>query len=547
MRITCDNRSVVCAPGSTALECLRALAAHEGAVAAMRSGHVLELNDAVEGDGELLPVTLTHDEGRRIYERSLRFVMLLALRRLYPGQQVRIEFSAGHGVFVRMPGMVLTREDIAAIEGEMRRITSADLPFTSKVWTLENAIRYFESDGQQDKVELLRLRPYNYFKMYCLDGMWEYFYGAMTPSTGFVSVFSVVQHAPGFVLQMPDGVHHDVPAPYIDRPKHLAAFSQSTTWCEILGVNNAADLTAMMREGRMREFIRINEALHDRAIAAIADRIVRSGARLIMIAGPSSSGKTTFARRLSIHLRLMGLHPVQVSLDNYYIDRDKIPPEPDGSIDLESIHTLDLPLFREQMKALLAGETVELPEFDFSKHRRSPHGRLFSLPAGEPLIIEGIHGLNPMMTEGLPDGAIHRVFVSAMTCLNLDDHNRIRTTDVRLLRRIVRDRQFRATPPVSTLQMWPSVRRGEETWIFPWQEAADSVFNTALHYELPFLKACVYDLLDAIPEDDPCALPARRLIKTLHYIPSAPRELWDEIPPTSILREFIGGSTFDLG
>ena len=545
MRVTYGGREAVCAPGSTAMECLNALDAAQGAVAAIRNGSVLELHETLEGDGEVKPITLRDDEGRRIYERSLRFVMLLALRRLYPAQQVRIEFSAGHGVFVRLPGIALSREAIAAIEREMRAITDADLPFTAKTWQLQDAISYFEQDGQPDKVELLKLRPYSYFKMYCLDGMWEYFYGAMTPSTGYVRVFALAQHAPGFVLQMPDGVNNDVPAPYVNRPKHLAAFSQSTTWCEILGVNNAADLTAMVKSGRMREFIRINEALHDKAIGAIADRVIRSGAQLIMVAGPSSSGKTTFARRLGVHLRVMGFHPVQISLDDYYLNRDILPREADGSVDLESIHTLDLPLFRQQMQQLLAGETVELPHFNFPKQKRDEHGTLLTLPAGEPLIIEGIHGLNPLLCEGIPESAIHRVFVSALTCLNLDDHNRIRTTDVRLLRRTVRDHQFRGTEPVETMRMWPSVRKGEETWIFPWQEAADSVFNTALHYELPFLKACVYDLLDAIPQDDPCALSARRLLKTLHYIPDVPKELWDEIPPTSILREFIGGSTFD--
>ena len=282
MRVTYGGREAVCAPGSTAMECLNALDAAQGAVAAIRNGSVLELHETLEGDGEVKPITLRDDEGRRIYERSLRFVMLLALRRLYPAQQVRIEFSAGHGVFVRLPGIALSREAIAAIGREMRAITDADLPFTAKTWQLQDAISYFEQDGQPDKVELLKLRPYSYFKMYCLDGMWEYFYGAMTPSTGYVRVFALAQHAPGFVLQMPDGVNNDVPAPYVNRPKHLAAFSQSTTWCEILGVNNAADLTAMVKSGRMREFIRINEALHDKAIGAIADRVIRSGAQLII-------------------------------------------------------------------------------------------------------------------------------------------------------------------------------------------------------------------------------------------------------------------------
>lgn len=519
----------------------------EGVLAALRGSMVLEMNDTIPCGGELTPVTLQDEEGRRIYERSLRFVMLLALRRLHPRQQVRIEYSVGRGVFVRLPGMTVTAAQACAIEAEMRRLVAADLPFIKKTWQLQDAIRYFDEDGQPDKVALLRLRPFKHFTMYCCGGMWEYFYGAMAASTGCVRVFSLLPHGPGFVLQMPDPAVPEAPAPYVDRPKHLAVFAQSSQWCEILGVQNAADLAQLMQEGGMRTFIRVNEALHDKAIAAIADTIAHRGSRVILIAGPSSSGKTTFAGRLGVHLRVLGFHPVQISLDNYYLNRDILPREADGSIDLESIHTLDLALLQAQVRALIAGETVEIPRFSFVNGRREERGVPVRLAPGEPMIIEGIHGLNPMLSQGMPEETIHRVFVSALTCLNLDDHNRIRTTDVRLLRRIVRDHQFRGTSPVNTLQMWSSVRRGEDRWIFPFQEQADSMFNTALHYELPILKRYAYDLLAAIPASDPCYLPARRLIKTLHYIPAAPAELVGEVPPTSLLREFIGGSTFDVG
>lgn len=518
-----------------------------GVMAAQRGSMVLEMNDVIPCGGELMPITLVQEEGRRIYERSLRFVLLLALRRLYPGQQVRIEYSAGRGVFVRLPGREVSVADACAIEAEMRRITAADLPFTKKVWQLADAIRYFEEDGQADKVALLRLRPFKHFTMYSCGDMWEYFYGAMAPSTGCVGVFALLPYTPGFVLQLPDPAAPQVPAPYVSRPKHLAVFEQSARWCDILGVRNAADLAQLMREGGMRTFIRVNEALHDKAIASIADAIAQKRRRVILIAGPSSSGKTTFAGRLAVHLRVLGYHPVQLSLDNYYLNRDTLPREADGSIDLESIHTLDLPLLQSQVQALLAGEEVELPRFSFVAGRREERGVALRLGPSEPMIIEGIHGLNPMLSEGMPEELVHRVFVSALTCLNLDDHNRIRTTDVRLLRRIVRDHQFRGTPPLNTLQMWPSVRRGEDRWIFPFQEQADSMFNTALHYELPILKRYAYDLLAAIPASEPCYLPARRLLKTLHYIPAAPADLLTEIPPTSLLREFIGGSTFDVG
>ena len=264
-----------------------------------------------------------------------------------------------------------------------------------------------------------------------------------------------------------------------------------------------------------------------------------------MIAGPSSSGKTTTTGRIAIALRVLGYQPAMISLDDYYIDRELLPVEPDGTIDLEALHTIDVPLFREHMIRLLNGETVEIPRYSFQTGRRREQGVPLRLEPGQPVLVEGIHGLNPALVEGVPETAIHRVFVSALTCMNLDDHNRIRTTDVRLLRRIVRDNQFRSTPPEDTLAMWPSVRRGEETWIFPYQENADSIFNTALHYELPFLKKYAYGLLRAIPPESPHYLAARRLVKMLNYFTTAPADILDEVPPLSLLREFIGGCTID--
>lgn len=546
MKVWYNGREAAVDAGCPVKDALAALGTNmHGVMAARRGGQVLELDYALSGDGELVPLTVADDEGRRIYERSVRFVMLLACRHLYPGQQVRVEYSVGHGVYVRLPGRALDAAAVEAIETEMRRICAEDLPFLKRVWTLEEAIAYFGGDGQQDKVELLRRRPYQYFVVYGCGGMWAYFYGAMAPSTGTVSAFALLPLSGGFVVQLPSAESPDAPAPYIERPKHLAVFAQSAAWCGILGVNNAADLAAMLEKGDMREFIRINEALHDKSIADIADDIARRGARVILVAGPSSSGKTTFAGRLGVHLRVLGFHPVKVSLDDYYLDRDKIPLEPDGTVDLERIDTLDLPLLQQQVMALLRGEEVELPRFSFKEGKREPVGEKLRLRDDQPIIIEGIHGLNPRLLDGVPEEVQHRVFVSALTCLNLDDHNRIRTTDVRLLRRTVRDNQFRGTLPRETLGMWPSVRRGEERWIFPYQERAHSMFNTALHYELPFLKPRAYALLQKIEPDDPCYLPAHRLLKALNYIPSAPPALESEIPPTSILREFIGGSTFD--
>ena len=547
MNITCNNTTKELENGMSVMQCLLALGANaEGVLAVQQGGRVLELTDTLTKDGTIRPLTLQDEEGRRIYERSLRFVVLLAFRRVLPGQRVRIEYSVGGGLFLHTPGRELTEADADALRAEMMRITQADLPFDKREWSLDDAIAYFEADGQPDKVALLKRRPVPFFNMYECGGMWEYFYGAMAPSTGYVRVFGV-QHQPGrgLAILTADPDEPTRHAEYIDRPKHLRVFDQSAKWCSILGVQNAPDIHNLLESKQFRAFIRINEALHDKAIADIAQTIAQKGSRIIMIAGPSSSGKTTTTGRLAIHLRVLGLQPVMISLDDYYIDRDKLPREADGSIDLEALHTIDVPLFRAHMQRLVQGETVEIPRYSFHTGSRMEHGVPLTLKPGQPVLVEGIHGLNPALVEGIDESVIHRIFVSALTCINLDDHNRIRTTDVRLLRRIVRDNQFRSTPPEETLAMWPSVRRGEETWIFPHQERADSMFNTALHYELPVLGHYAYGLLKAIPPESPHYLTARRLVKMLNYFPDIPEEVLEEVPPLSLLREFVGGCTID--
>ena len=547
MKITSNNIAIDLDKGVTVMQCLQALDTDmTGVLAVQQGGRVLELTDVVLRDGEIRPLTLRDEEGRRIYERSLRFVLLLAFRRLMPGQAVRIEYSVGGGVFLHTPGHALTADDVSAVETEMRRIVAEDLPFDKQEWSLDDAIAYFEEDGQADKVELLKRRTVPFFNMYSCGKMSEYFYGAMVPSTGYVQVFGV-QFLPGrgMALLTPDPEKPGCHAAYIDRPKHLRVFDQSARWCSILGAQNAPDIHRMLETKQFRAFIRVNEALHDKAIADIADTIARKGSQLILVAGPSSSGKTTFTGRLAIHLRVLGLQPVMISLDDYYINRADLPREADGSIDLEALHTIDVPLFREHMQRLMEGETVEIPRYSFHTGSRLPKGVPLKLMPGQPVLVEGIHGLNPALVEGVDEKYIHRIFVSALTCLNLDDHNRIRTTDVRLLRRIVRDNQFRSTPPEETLAMWPSVRRGEETWIFPYQEWADSMFNTALHYELPVLGHYAYKLLRAILPESPHYLTARRLVKMLNYFPDVPETVLEEVPPLSLLREFIGGSTME--
>lgn len=532
--------------GTTVQACLTGLGNFPvGTLAALSGGIVRELNEPIRTDCSLIPLTLEHEEGRRVYERSLRFVMLLALRHLYPYQQVRIEYSVGYGVFVRLPGITLHRQDIVRIENEMRRLVELNLAFTRKQWTREDAIRYFEEEKQPDKVDLLRHRPVPYINMYCIDGMWEYFYGAMTVSTGYVPVFTLFELRGGFVLQLPAGSDFDHAAPYIYRPKHLEVFNQSAEWCQILGVTNVTDVTRMIEEGRLRNFIRVNEALHEAALDGIAKKIHEQNKHIVLVAGPSSSGKTTFSGRLAVHLQMYGHPSRRISMDDFFINREDLPLQIDGTRDFETIDALDIKLLAETLNALLNGEEVFMPEYDFETGEKDYLTSPTSLVPGEIIILEGIHGLNPQVCEMLPADEIYKVFVSALTCLNLDDHNRIRTTDVRLLRRIVRDQQFRAYPAEKTLEIWPSVRRGEEKYIFTYQENADSMFNTALHYELPILKHYAYQMLKEVPSDSPNYLLARRLIKTLNYLPDVDPQLFNEIPPLSLLREFIGGCTFD--
>ena len=345
--------------------------------------------------------------------------------------------------------------------------------------------------------------------------------------------------------QLPAGADFDHAAPYIYRPKHLEVFSQSADWCEILGVTNVSDLSRMIEEKKLRNFIRVNEALHESAINDIARKIHEQNKHIVLVAGPSSSGKTTFSGRLGVHLQMYGHTCRRISMDDFFINREDMPLQVDGTRDYDSIDALDLKLLSDTLTGLLNGEEVFMPNFDFASGSKDYLTPPTSLAPGEIIIMEGIHGLNPQVCDMLPADEIYKIFASALTVLNLDDHNRIRTTDVRLLRRIVRDNQFRGYPPETTLEMWPRVRSAEEKYIFTYQENADSMFNTALHYELPILKLFAYDLLKEVPSSSPNYLLSRRLIKALNYLPDVDRELLDEIPPLSLLREFIGGCTME--
>lgn len=513
-----------------------------GTLGVMVQGRVCSLMDRVEEYAHARTLTFADEAGRRIYERSLQFMFLTAADKLMPGQRVRIRHSFARGLLIDLPGMSITEELVGDIEKQMRVLAEADLPIERLTVSKEDAEEYFARTGQEDRLRILKYRRFPHFTLYRIDRLEDYFYGEMVPSTGYIKVFSLHAYGPGIILQQPDVEKPSEPALLKDMPMLLNTYSETADWNAILGCENAADLNEMIDRRKLREFIRVNEALHEGKIQRIAEAFKKSGARLLLIAGPSSSGKTTFSHRMSIALRVLGMRPVKISLDDYYLNKDTLPVEPDGSIDLERIETLDIQLLCEHLEKLLRGETVQIPEFDFRTGMRSDRTHDFSVEPGQPIIIEGIHGLNERLTATVPRDLKFKVYISALTMLNLDDHNRIRTTDARLLRRIVRDSQFRGTDPETTMDMWTSVRRGEEKYIFPFQEEADVMFNSSLAYELPIMKKYAYPALAAIKPDSPHFSLAQRLVKFLNYIQTADVE--DEIPVNSILREFIGGCCF---
>lgn len=541
MKIKINDCLVEVQNGATYSDAAAALGLEKGALAVMVRGETLSLNAVCkEADAHIL--TYFDEEGKRVYERSIRFVMLMAFERLYPGAFVRCEHSLGRGIYVTVRGMKLTEDVITNIRECMKSIVKADLPFTLLPMSRKEAIAHYANRGDEDKVKLLKYRPFEHFRMYECGGMKEYFYGEMARSTGSVSVFDVRLVGGGFVVLLPDENDPTRLSEYRPMPKLLSTFRESARWHEILEVENAADLNEMTEKGHLREFIRVNEALMDRKIYEIADKIVESRARLVCIAGPSSSGKTTFCNRLMIALRVTGLTPVKLSLDDYYKNRDQIPLDEHGEVDLECVESLDTELLGKHLTQLLDGEQVEAPTYDFLTGMRTDKTHSIKVDPTSPILIEGIHGLNDRLTPGIQRNMKFKIYISALTTLNIDDHNRIRTTDARLIRRIVRDAAFRGTDPEKTFSMWASVRRGEEKNIFPFQEDADAMINSSLAYELAVVKNYAYPILTAITPDNQHYTAARRLVKFLNYIRSADVE--DEIPLNSILREFIGGSCF---
>ena len=486
-------------------------------------------------------MNIKNEEKLRTYERSARLLLLLAMKRIAPKAKVRFEHSIGQGVYTTVTGTELTAALVKQIEQVMREICAENLPIQKSRMTRQEAMALFEKQGQEDTVRLLAYRPYEHFDVYTCDGLSEYFYGDMVGATGEIDRFALRFYYPGMVLMLPQEEEGPV-APFAERPQLMRTYARSAEFSRILRSENAADVNDIIQSGEIRTFICVNEALHDRAIGQIAERIIARGARIVFVAGPSSSGKTTFANRLGIHLRVSGKRPVAISLDNYYRNREDVPLGLDGKPDLECLESIDVPLFNAQLIDLLAGREAEIPRYSFITKRREEHGVKLRVKSDEIIIVEGIHGLNPKLSDDIPSELKFLVYISALTQLNLDNHNRIRATDVRLLRRMVRDARERGTDAIGTMQMWDSVRAGEEQYIFPYQERADVMFDSSLFYEIPLLKKYAYPLLKQVPQESEHYVRCRRLVKFLNYFVDCDAEA--VIPPTSILREFIGGCTF---
>lgn len=497
-----------------------------------------------KGGGEVKLIRYGESRGRAIYERTIIYIFFLAMRELFPKVHAKVNYAVGPSLDISVDvEPQFTPDDMEAIRTKMRGIVEADYPLIRKRLDIDEAIERFEKDGQEDKVRLLKWRQFTYFDVYEHGDYADYFYGEMLPSTGYAKVFDLQFRPGGLFLLRPSDADADVATRYVYMPNLSKVFARSDKWGDLMHCRCVADLNDMVENGSVRELIRVNEALHERRFAEIATEIVNRGARAVLIAGPSSSGKTTSANRVATQLRVLGKTPILLSLDDYYIDRSLIEPDENGEIDYEHINMIDVPQFNIDLEALLNGERVEIPHFDFKTGSRQMLGHFVQLKEDAMLIIEGLHGLNPqLLTSRIDKKQIFKLYVSALTTLNLDDHNRIPTTDVRLLRRMVRDYLTRGATIERTLGMWDSVKRGEQRWIFPYQESADEIMNTSLVYELAVLKKHIYPLLNDVDSSSPNYDEVINIIKFLNYISDAAVE--DEIPPTSILREFVGGNTF---
>lgn len=512
------------------------------------NGRLRELRKPVEEDGTLLFVTEADKAGVKAYRRSVVLLMQKAVHNLLGKEHVSVHVlqTTGNGQYCELfseKPIEVTDEFLERLGEEMHRLADLDLPIEKTSVPTADAVNLFRELGMSGKEKLFRYRRSSRVNIYDLDGYQDYFYGHMLPSTGYLKQFDLIRYSEGFVLIYPDA-KTGVISEYCPSDKLFATQRSSALWGEQMGVKNIGQLNEAIATGRIQDIILMQEAQMEARIGELADLIVNAGGKkFIMIAGPSSSGKTTFSHRLSIHLSARGLKPHPIPLDNYYLDRQFCPRDENGNFDFECLEALDVELFNKDMSALLAGKRVELPNFNFMTGKREYRGKFMQLGADDILVIEGIHGLNDKLSYSLPGESKFKIYISALTQLSIDDHNALPTTDGRLIRRIVRDARTRGTSAQETIAMWDSVRRGEEKYIFPFQEAADFIFNSALIYELAVLKVYAEPQLFNIPVEAPEYLEAKRLLKFLDYFLGIPSE---NIHHNSLVREFIGGSCFHV-
>ncbi|MDE7154942.1 MAG: nucleoside kinase [Muribaculaceae bacterium] len=488
----------------------------------------------------------SNDSARRVYIHSLCMLLYRALSELYPVERLVIEHSLSRGYYCRLLGDAKPSEEMAErLKAKMKELVDKNLPFERKERLRNDVIDIFRRQNLDDKVRLLKTVHELYEVYYRLDGICDSYYGPLVPSTEYLEVFDLQVYENGMLLLGPDPSNLSQPQQPLPQPKMFRAFQEHLQFNKIIGVDNVGELNEAVEHRRTADLINVAEALHDKKIASIADEIAsryhEGGARIVLVAGPSSSGKTTTTKRLAIYLMANLLVPKMISLDNYFVDRTRTPRDETGDYDYESLYALDLESFNKDLNDLLEGKEVSLPTYNFETGTRIYKGDKIKLGDNTVLLIEGIHGLNPQLTASIEEKMKYRVYVSALTTLSIDDHNWIPTTDNRLLRRIIRDYKYRGTSAIETIRRWPSVRRGEEKWIFPFQENADSTFNSSLIFELGVIKDYAMNVLRGVPHDAPEYSEAYRLMKFLSFFSPIGERL---IPPTSLLREFLGGSSF---
>lgn len=514
-----------------------------GVVSAKVNNRVEGLNFKVYHNKDVEFLDISSESGLRTYVRSLCFVLCKAVEDLYPNGQILLEHPVSKGYYCSLRiGKEIALEDVTRIKKRMEEIIAENIPFHRIEEHTEDAIRLFKEKGMTDKVKLLQTTGRLYTNYYKLGNSVDYYYGSLLPSTGHIKLFDLVKYYDGLLLRFPNRKNPSILGEMVKQEKMLEVFKENRKWQEIMEVSTVGDINQAIQAGHATDLINVAEALQEKRIARIADDICqRKDIKVVLISGPSSSGKTTFSKRLSVQLMANGRYPYPISLDDYFVDREHTPRDENGDYDYESLYALDLELFNSHLEALVKGETIEIPRFNFTTGKRENSGNFLKLKDNMIIILEGIHALNPELTPHIAEDNKYRIYVSALTTVSLDNHNYIPTTDNRLLRRIIRDYNYRGYSAEETIKRWPSVRAGEEKWIFPYQENADAMFNSALLFELSVLKSHVDPILYQVPESSPAFSEACRLRRFMEYFIPVPDH---DLPPTSLLREFLGGSSF---